>query len=85
MHKGPRHHLLVPSQYMEGRPQVKVFRGYGLAVGRKRGSILGFPLKFLWGEMSYYDGISPKGGKYGLVSMPNLARGGKPLPPSALV
>ena len=47
MHKGLRHHLLVPSQYMGGGPQVKVFRGCGLAVGRKRGSILGFLLKLL--------------------------------------
>ena len=26
MHKGPRHHLLVPSQYVGGRAQVKVFQ-----------------------------------------------------------
>ena len=26
MHKGPRHHLLVPSQYVGGRPWVKVFQ-----------------------------------------------------------
>ena len=45
MHKGPGHHLLVPSQYMGGGPQVKVFSGCGLAVGRKRGSILGLLLK----------------------------------------
>ena len=50
MHKGPRHHLLVPSQYMGGRPRVKIFRGCDLVVGRKKGSILGFPLKLLWGE-----------------------------------
>ena len=48
MHKGPRHHLLIPNQYMGGGPQVKGFRGYGLAVGRKRGSIFGFPLKLRW-------------------------------------
>ena len=47
MHKGPRHHPLVPSQYMGGGPQVKGFRGYGLAVGRKRESIFGFSLKLL--------------------------------------
>ena len=45
MHKGPGHHLLVPSQYMGGGPRVKVFRGCDLAVGRNGGSILGFPLK----------------------------------------
>ena len=37
MQKGPGHHLLVPSQYMGGGPRVKVFRGYGLTVGRNRG------------------------------------------------
>ena len=57
IHTGPRHHLLVPSQYMRGGPQVKGIIGCGLAVGRKRESILGFPLKLLWGEMSYWDGI----------------------------
>ena len=36
MHKGPRHHLLVPSQYMGGGPMVKAFRGWGLVVGRKK-------------------------------------------------
>ena len=35
MHKGPGHYLLVPSQYMGGGSQVKVFRGCGLVVGRK--------------------------------------------------
>ena len=36
-----------------------------LAVGRNRGggSILGFPLKLLWGEMSCWDGISSKRSK----------------------
>ena len=48
MYKGPRHHLLVPSQYMGGGPWVKVFRGYSLAVGRNGGFILGFPFKLLW-------------------------------------
>ena len=66
MHKGPRHQLPVPSQYMGGGPWVKVFRGCGLVVGRKRGSILGFPLKLIWEEMSCWDGISPKRSKYGL-------------------
>ena len=48
MHKGPGYHLLVPSQYIGGGSQVKAFKGCGLAVRRKRGSILGFPLKLLW-------------------------------------
>ena len=48
MHKGPRHHLLVPSHYMGSGPQNKGIRGCDLVVGRKRGSILGFPLKLLW-------------------------------------
>ena len=47
-----RHHLLVPSQYMEGGSWVKAFKGCGLVVGRNRGSILGFLLELLWGEMS---------------------------------
>ena len=33
---------------MGGGPQVKGIRGCGLAVGRKKGSILRFPLKLLW-------------------------------------
>ena len=48
LYKGPKYHLLVPSQYMGGGPQVKGIRGCGLAVGRKKGSILRFPLKLLW-------------------------------------
>ena len=46
MHKGQGHHLLVPSQYMGGGPQVKTFRGCGLAVGRKRGLFGGSCLSF---------------------------------------
>ena len=51
MHKGPRHYLLVPSEYMGGGPRVKVFRGCGLAMGRKQRSILWFPPKLLWGNV----------------------------------
>ena len=47
MHKGLGHHLFVPSQYMRGGSRVKAFRGCGLAVRRKMGSILGFLLKLL--------------------------------------
>ena len=75
MHKGPRHHLLVPNQYMGGRPRVKVFRGCGLAVARKRGFILGILLKLLWGEMSYWDDISPKRSKYRLRPLDTCHRG----------
>ena len=53
MYKGPRHHLFVPNQYMGGGPWVKVFRGCGLVVGRKRGFILGFPLKLLWNHLMH--------------------------------
>ena len=51
---------------MGGGPRVKVFRGCGLAARRKMGYILGFPLKFIWEEMSYWDDISPKRDKCGL-------------------
>ena len=37
IHKGPRHHLLVLSQYMGGGPQVKGIRGCGLAAGERGG------------------------------------------------
>jgi len=47
MQKGLRYHLLIPNQYMGGRPQVKGFRGCCLAIQRKRKSILGFLLKLL--------------------------------------
>ena len=60
MHKGPGHHLLIPSQYMGGGPRVKVFRRCGLAVERKRGSIWGYYSKLHWGEMSCWDDILPK-------------------------
>ena len=53
MHKGPSHHLLVPSQYMGGGPRVKGIGGCGLVVGRKRGFILGFPLKLLWNHLMH--------------------------------
>ena len=65
MHKGPGHHLLVPSQYMGGGPWVKVFRWCGLVVGRKWGLFWGSRSSF-FGEISYWDGISPKSNKYGL-------------------
>ena len=47
MYKGPGHHLLVLSQYMGGGPWVKAFMGCGLVMGRKKESILGFPLNLI--------------------------------------
>ena len=47
--QGSGHHLLVPNQYMGSGPSVKGFRGYGLAVGRKK-SILEFMLRLFSGE-----------------------------------
>ena len=41
----------------------------------KKGSILGFPLKFLWGAMFCWDVISPKRGKYGLRLLDACYRG----------
>ena len=75
MHKGPRYHLLVPSQYMGGGPQVKGIKGCGLVGGRKKWSILEFPLKLLWGEMFYWDSISPKRSKYELGPLDACHRG----------
>ena len=49
MHKGLGHHLLVPSQYMSGGPQVKVFRGCGLAMGRN-GVYSGIPAQASLGK-----------------------------------
>ena len=45
---------------MGGGPWIKGIKGCGLAMGRKRGPILGFSLKLLWGEMPCWDGISLK-------------------------
>ena len=58
MHKGPRHHLLVPSKYMGGGPWVKAFRGCGLTMGRKWG--LFFPFKLLWGKYPIGMAFHPK-------------------------
>ena len=44
-------------------------RGCGLAVGRRRGPILGFPLKLFWREMSCWYDISPKRSKHELESL----------------
>ena len=46
--QGSGTHQPVPSQYRGDRPWVKGKRGYGLAVGRRRELILGFPLKLFW-------------------------------------
>ena len=49
MHTRPKHHLLVPSQYIGGRPRVKGMKGCGLAVGRKR-VYFGVPAQTSLGE-----------------------------------
>ena len=74
MHKGSRHHLLVPNQYMEGGPPVKVFKGCVLEVGRKM-VYSGVPTQTSLGDMSCLDGISPKRGKYGLRPLDACHRG----------
>ena len=43
--------------------------------GEKREPILGFPLKLFWGEMSYWDDIPSKIGKYKLESLGACYRG----------
>ena len=45
-----RHHPLVPNQYRCSRTWVRGKKGYGLAVGKKGKSIIGFPLKLFWGK-----------------------------------
>ena len=75
MHIGLKHHLLVPSQYRGGGSWVKGIRGCGLLVGRKGKPILEFPLKLLWGEMSYWDDISPKRSKYEMELLDVCHRG----------
>ena len=62
MHKGPRHHLLVPSQYMGSGQRVKVFKECGLEVGRREG-LFWVPTQGSLREMSCWDDISPKRSK----------------------
>ena len=69
MHTKLKHHLPVPNQYRGGGLQVKGIRRCGLAIGRRREFILGFSLKTLLGEMSYWDDISPKRSKHELESL----------------
>ena len=52
IHIGPKHHLLVPSQYRGGGPRVKGMRDYGLVVGRRGEPILGFCPNF-FGEKCF--------------------------------
>ena len=47
-----KYHPLVPSHYRHGGPWVRGKRGYGLVMGRRVKSILGFLLKALLREMS---------------------------------
>ena len=46
VHTWPRHHLLVPSQYMRGGPWVKAIRGCSLTVGRNGSLFWGFRSNF---------------------------------------
>ena len=48
---------------MGGGPWVKGIRVCSGGREKEGGSILGFPLKLLWGEMSCWDGISSKRSK----------------------
>ena len=75
MHKEPRRHLLVLSQYIGGGPQVKVFRECGLAVWRKRGFYIRVSTQTSLGEISYWDDISPKRSKYRLGPLDACHRG----------
>ena len=59
MRKGPRHHLLVPSQYMGGGPWVKVFRGCGLEV-RRKGVYSGVPAQVSLGKCPIRMTFHPK-------------------------
>ena len=43
--------------------------------GEKGEPILGFPLKLFWGEMSYWDDISPKISKHEWESLDAYHRG----------
>ena len=57
------HHPLVPSQYRRGRTWVRGKRGYGLAMGKKGKSIMGFPLKLFWRKCPVRMTYHPKEGK----------------------
>ena len=59
----PRHHPLVPNQYRGSGLWVRGKRGYGLVVGRREKSIMGFPLKLFWGKYSAGMTYHPKEGK----------------------
>ena len=58
-----KHHPLVPRQYRDGGPWVRGKRGYGLAVGRRGKSILGFQLKLFWEKCPARMTYHPKEGK----------------------
>ena len=75
MHIRLRHHLLISIQYRGGGPRVRDKRGCDLAVKRRGEPILVFPLKFFLGELSYWDDISPKRGKYKLKLLSAYYRG----------
>ena len=58
-----KHHPLIPSQYKRGGPWARGKRGYGLAVGRRGKSIMGFLFKFFWGKCPVGMIYHPKKGK----------------------
>ena len=64
-----KYHPLVPSHYRHGGPWVRGKRGYGLVMGRRVKSILGFLLKALLREMSCWEDIPLKMGKDELESL----------------
>ena len=57
-----KHHPLIPSQYKSGGLWVRGKRGYGLVVGKRGKSILGFSLKLFWGKCPAGMTYHPKEG-----------------------
>ena len=57
-----KHHPLIPSQYKSGGLWVRGKRGYGLVVGKRGKSIMGFSLKLFWGKCPTGMTYHPKEG-----------------------
>ena len=74
MLKGPGHHLLVPIQYMEVGHGSRYSKGVVWWWGEK-GVYFKVPAQASLEEMSYWDDISPKIGKYGLRPLDTCHRG----------